>query len=726
MDGHKTKQGRKEWGYGAGAAVFTVAAGLLATWVIVFLTVRSYSDYKKDLIEMQQEELLTMAETVGASLVNFINQELARIDLYYDTAEEQREIWDAEAKEQASAAFLDSGDELYVAEVCFDAEGQRIYEQGKVELDVERIPGGDRAVICGKRLDVSQKRYEMYISRRFSCGNEEYTAVYAMNLDAVYDRIVEPVRIGDGGYSVVKDSSLSIIMHHAPDQIGMDAVYDRSQRYPELDLTDLFAWIQLQQEQPAGVGLINSYQWDDEGPNPNPEKRVVAYTTIQLPGESWIVNSTIPYEELNGPLNRMIQRLAWVSGCFLLMVALFVYVTTKSVVRYGGQKREIAYLKEINEGMELLYRKEEQIQQYQRMQSVGQMSSRIAHEFNNYLTPVMVYGGLLETDETISAENQELVRGILDAASQAADLSRKLLDFSRQDSSVRLTAVNLTEGMRQAVDMIRQLVPESVSFRAELEERDFYIKGRAGMAEQILMNLCNNAFHAMENTGGSLSVIYKTFVPPPEGQENLTESSWAVLRVKDTGCGISKEAQEKIFEPFYTTKGRGKGTGLGLAVIQNMVSVAGGSIRLESEPGKGTEFFLYFPETEADVPETSGENGREVSRVGVVDDDPEMLRTLELLLSRKGYKVRCWSHPAVVLSKLQKKRELCDVILTDYSMPSINGLEFAEMVRKLNPGIRLILMSGKEEEKFFWYLKNGFLDGFILKTDIGEHIDEVL
>ncbi len=716
----------KESIYGARAAAVSVFAGLAATGVIVCLTIRTYSDYKEDLISMQQEELLTMAETVGASLVNFIDQELERIDLYFQTVEDRQEIWNLKAEERAASAFLDSGDNLYVAVIYYNEAGKRIYQQGSIEPEIQNVSREYQAVICGKHLDASKKRYEMYISRRFRCGSGEYTAVYAMDLGTVYDRIVEPVKIGEGGYSVVKDSSLSIIMHHAPDQIGMDAVYDRSQRYPQLDLSDLFSWIHMQQEYPEGVGLINSYKWDDEGPNPEPQKRVVAYTTIQLPGESWIVNSTLPYEELNGPLNRMIQRLAGISGCFLLMVAVFVYAMTKSSVRSAGQKKEIAYLKEINEGMELLYRKEEEIQQYQRMQSVGQMSSRIAHEFNNYLTPVMVYGGLLETDETITEENKELVRGILDAASQAANLSRKLLDFSRQDTSARLTAVNFTEEISHAVQMIRQLVPESVRFEVQLDEADFFVNGRSGMAEQILMNLCNNAFHAMEGKEGTLSVRYQTSAKPPEGQESTEGTSWALLSVKDTGCGISKEAQKQIFEPFYTTKGRGKGTGLGLSVIRNMVSMAGGCICLESEPGKGTEFSLYFPEAERGEQPEQRRNEKGKCRVAAVDDDPEMLSMLERLLSGKGYQVKCWSHPAVVLSRLQKKRDLCDVILTDYSMPSINGLEFAELVRKLNPNIRLVLMSGKEDEKFHWYLKNGFLDGFILKTDIGEKIEEVL
>ena len=725
MADNREKQNWKEAFYRNRILILGILGTFLATAVIGSFGVWSYNQYRRELIETEQEQLLTMAETVGTSLVNFVEQELDNIDLYFSLLETGGgESGPENAAKQAAEAFLNRKDGLYTAMACYHEDGSLMFQQGSMDFGHQWLGGEKGASICGKRL--CGDHYEMYVSRSFGWDGEEYTAVYAMDLDQIYTRIVEPVKIGQGGYSVVKDRELSIIMHHAPSQIGMDAVYDRSRKYPQLDLTDLFEWIHMQEIQPEGVAVIRSYVWDDE--NLAPEQRIVAYTTVRLPGETWIVNSTLPFKELNGPLNRMLLRLLGMSGLFILLAGGFVFVMTRSLMRSESQKKEIAYLKEINEGMELLRRKEDEIQHYQRLQSIGQMSSHIAHEFNNYLTPVLLYGEMLKEDASINGENHKLVEGVLDAAGQAADLSRKLLDFSRQDTGAGLMVLDLSAEVKKAADMVRRLTPEQISFRTELEEEPLYVRGKHGMAEHILMNLCSNAYHAMEGRAGSLTVrLVKTAGEAiRDASADSTGTDWACLSVSDTGCGIKEETLNKIFEPFYTTKRSGKGTGLGLSVIRNVMLSVGGQIRVESELGKGTVFRLYFPLTEPETEEKKAAGHKHAVRFVVVDDDPEILKALETRLKRQRCVVECYSHPAVALAKLQNRRDYCDCILTDFDMPSMNGLEFAELVRRLDPGIRLILMSGTEDEQFGWYLKNGIIDEFILKSGLAKRLDSGL
>ena len=701
--------------------IISGAGFLLASLFIIYLSFVTYANYRRELIRSEQEELLTMAETVGKSLVNYVEQELNSLDLYFAALEMDMEngrelIW------QAAGAYLEQKNGLYDAVVCYAEDGSRLYQKGEIHFDDAQVLGSDptdHTVICGKQF-CDGGWYEMFLARTCRLGGSACTFIYAMNLDTLYSYTVQPVRIGEGGYSVVKDRDLAIIMHHAANQIGMDAIYDREERYPQLDLTDLTRWIELQRTQEEGYDIINSYVWDDPNPTPAFQRRIVAYTTIHLPGEDWIVNSTLPFEELNQPLNSMIVRLLVMSSLFLLLLGIFVYITTLIRLRAENQKKEIAYLKEINEGMELVRHKEEELQHYQRVQSIGQMSSHIAHEFNNYLTPVMVYGELLSEDETLSKEDHELVKGILNSAGQAAGLSRRLLDFSRQDSGTTLGTQCLTEEVRSALEVIRRLVPETITFTAEIADKPLYIRGRAQMAEHLLMNLCNNAFHAMEN-GGTLTVRLEE----AHGSAGIPEGDWALLSVADTGCGISRDAMDKIFEPFYTTKRSGKGTGLGLSVVQNTVTALGGHIRVESTEGRGTTFYLYFPET---GPEDKAARPlvRPSDRIVVVDDDPEVLKAVGALLKGLRCKAECDSHPAAVLSKLQSQKDYCDVLITDYAMPTMNGLELAEIVRKLNPSIRLILISGMEDKRFEWYLKNEFIDAFILKSELAETLTKIL
>jgi signal transduction histidine kinase len=733
---------------------------LVSSVILLDLVMFTYRNYKNELIETEQGQLLTMAETIGKSLVHYVEQELESLDLFFDSIEDvqaqEMSLAGYDRKEeviQSASYYLKQKPQLYDAVSCYGPDNHLIYQEGSMDFSPQKISEEERASICGKRF-CQEGRYQMFISRRIRIGGEGYAIVYAMNLSEIYRQIVAPVKIGKGGYSIVKDQELSIIMHHASDQIGMDAIYDRSVRYPQLDLTDLTDWINQQKTEPQGSRIISSYIWND--PELTPQKRIVAYTTIHLPGEDWIVNSTLPYEELDQPLNRMIARLSVMSSAFLLILIVFVYLMTRGRMRTMSQKKEIEYLREINSGMELLRHKEEELQHYQRIQSIGQMSSHIAHEFNNYLTPIIVYGDLLESDPEINDAQREMVKGILDVAGQAAGLSRRLLDFSRQDSGGILTSIRIAEDVRDACKVVSQLTPRYVIFESEIMEEADCVQGYKGMMEQILLNLGNNAFHAMEKEQKqqpdremhlkiSLTPVAATEVPanpeirmiPNRGTavtavyntiETQAHDRWICLSVSDTGCGIAKDALDKIFEPFYTTKRSGKGTGLGLSVLRNVMTACRGQIQIESEIGRGTIFRLYFPVTDAvgEQNDAASKNGHEIRKVVVVDDEPEVCRSLEFFLKNAGYQCETYDHPAAVLSGLQNHGAFCDAVLTDYAMPSMNGIEFAEMIRKLAPGIRIILMSGMEDARFEWYLKNGIIDEFILKSELVVRLQDTL
>lgn len=701
--------GKGDWlGVGKRKAVLAAACGIFcaaACGAVLYLSVSAYRGYKEELILMEQEQLLTMARTVGHSLVNDIEQELKSMDMYFSFMELRGGEMGSGDIQRAAAYYLQQNGEMYDGAVCYDGEGREVFKLGECGADPSVIPKKREAYICGKRL-CERGWYELFISRKAA----DHTVVYAMNMDQLYSRIVKPVKIGEGGYSIVKDSDLTILMHHAGGQVGMDAIEGRRAAYPGLNLDSLEQWVKLQETQDEAYSLIDSYTWDSR--EPKPVQRLVAYTTIRFQDEQWIVNSTLPFEELEGPLSRMIGRLAGMSGVFLVILAAAVSAMTWGLARFEGQKKELSYLRELNRGMELLRHKEEEVRHYQRVQSLGQMSSHIAHEFNNYLTPVMVYGELLEQDEGLSEEQRKMAGELLKSAEQAARLSRRLLDFSRQDLGGALAVLDLSGEVRRALGVIRQLCPKDVALKEEIGEGAAWARGREGMMQHILMNLCNNAFNAMEDKGGTLTV---RFGPCKEGGR-------LKLEVEDTGCGISPEAAGKIFEPFYTTKRSGKGTGLGLSVVRNIMEGLGGSIELDSRPGEGTVFRLYFP-----AAEQGEETARaDVRRVVVVDDDPQVLKALKHMLSGWDYEVECCSHPAAALSRIKRKKDCCGLVITDYSMPAMDGLELAGVIRRLNPKIRIILMSGAGDERFEWYLKNRVVDGFVLKTELYERLEKLL
>lgn len=689
--------------------------GLLSAASVVNLSLFFYRSYQRELIQTEQDQLLTMARTVGKSLVSYIMQELTALDLYFGTAGSREGADTRDELEHMALCFLEEKGRIYDAMACYGPSGNLLFSKGDCDFpSLSSGPDKENAIIGGKQLS-KKGWYQMFLSRSFLWNGSFYRIVYAMNLNRLYEEIVAPVQIGKGGYSIVKDQELAIIMHHASDQIGIDAVYDRSRLYPQLDLTGLFSWITLQQTQSEGQGIVDSYMWDH--PDLLSQKRIVAYTTIELPGEEWIVNSTLPLEELDKPLSHMMMRLAALSAFFLLFLMAFVYFMTNSINKADAQRKQIAYLKEINEGMELLRRKDEELNRYYRMQSIGQMSSHIAHEFNNYLTPVMLYGEILENDASISPENQELIRGIIGSVEQAKNLSRRLLDFSRQDSYGKQIRQNLCEETAKVAQVISRMAPKNITVRTDISPSPLFTFGPKGMMNHLLLNLCNNAFHAMEGMEGVLNIMLKE----ESSQDAEPGSVCGILSVSDTGCGISKEALHKIFDPFYTTKRSGKGTGLGLSVVQNIMDSVKGQVRIESREGQGTSFYLSFPL----IPPDEGAKEPQkpcFHKLIIVDDDTALLKSLKA----KGIPGEYYDHPAAALSRLQRDPDCCDMLLTDYSMPSINGLELAQMVRRLNPHIYLALMSGSDAIPFESSIANGAIDCFIAKTELSEKLSGLL
>jgi len=280
-------------------------------------------------------------------------------------------------------------------------------------------------------------------------------------------------------------------------------------------------------------------------------------------------------------------------------------------IRSEAQEKEIIYLQEINQGMEAVAKQNDELRHYQRIESLGMMASHIAHEFNNYLTPVMVYAELMETDPQLSEENRNMVKEIMNSTERAADLSRQLLDFSRQDSGAKLQKMNLRTETEEAVSIVRQLAPAAVTVNTGIMSEDIEVSGRDGMMQHILMNLCKNAFHAMEDSEKKqLDIVLRK----AEGG--------AELQVRDTGSGISRDALERIFEPFYTTKGSRQGTGLGLSVIRNIMHSIGGTIHVDSTPGEGTCFTLYFPEVHP------GKKTADLRNIVIADHDRDYLRNV--------------------------------------------------------------------------------------------------
>ena len=691
-----------------------VVVFLLLSMIAVLSGFRYYQNYRDQVISMEESQLMTIAGIVGDNLDSYLEQKIHQIDLIYRNAGMSEDRVRENGLIERTNFFLKENDGLYnwVTVAAPDgtvtryAPGQStmVTKLGRGQAGLSEANAGTEhpAWISDKQISPLTGWYEMHIRKEIDTEDGVYQLCFAMNLEALYKDSVAKVKIGKNGYSVVKDQNMYIIMHHAKDQIGLDAIYDRERLYPELDYSSMYAWLTRQEEEESGVGVIDSYDWADEE---HPKvQRVAAFKAIYIQGERWIVNSTIPLTELSVPLDDMMMTMSGIVFVYIMLLGIIMIYVLRTRFQAVTQKKEISYLQEINQGMETVARKNEEIRHYQRIQSLGMMSSHIAHEFNNYLTPVMIYAELLENDESISAENKEMIHEMLVSVDRASDLSKQLLAFARQDTGVRLERLNFTEEVRHAAGIVEQLAPAVITVHTDITEMPFYILGRQGMAEHILMNLCKNAFQAMEKTERKELAIELT-----GGHEKL------ILRVRDTGCGISEDAQQKIFEPFYTTKGSRHGTGLGLSVVRNILGSIGGTIRVESTPGEGTCFIMEIPlceEGDADSPKRL----KPISRIAFVVRE-ERQKTWKAVVRSSEKTIDFYGHPAALIDRIQKTPAAYELVIAEYTLPTMNGIELCEVIRHLNPEIRLILLVKQGGADYEWYLNNGMIDRFILTSD---------
>ena len=664
-----------------------ISAVLLLSILVISFDVRSYQAYRKNMIESEQKQLLMMAETVGGSLQYDIEQELQKIDAYFALGADLSQ----EGIEQAGKEYIRNNNHLFTA----------------VSFEPAEVPVSD-ARITGKQL-ADSGWYEMEIQKILPGKDGNTAATFRMDLNEVYKKIVKPVRIGEGGYSVVKDKDLAIIMHHAKNQIGMDAIYDRQEQYPDLDLSSLRDWLKLQTEQPEGVSVIDTYVWDD--PDLRPVQRIVAFTTIRIQSEEWIVNSTLPMAELEKPLREMIVFITCLTLLYFILAASALLWISRVRLKEEAQQKEISYLQEINKGMEAVARQNDEIRHYQRIESLGMMASHIAHEFNNYLTPVMVYTELVGDDPGISDESRDMLKETMRSVEKAADLSRELLDFSRQDSGGKLDLIDLREETVESAAMVEKLAPSKISVYTDIMKDPAMVLAREGMMQHILLNLSKNAFQAMEET--EKKELHISLQP---------DSHQFILKVRDTGTGISRDSLTRIFEPFYTTKGSKQGTGLGLSVVRNIIRSVNGTISVESTPGEGTCFTMTFP-IAAEKEET--EKKEKDRTVFVITDSSHIEEIRKHFPARTGKETEFWEEEMGLLSRIRDDPYYCRRVVADYSLKTMTGVEFLEIIGRLNQEIELVLLTDSIDPDLQWYVNNRIIDRIITRDEVtGETISD--
>jgi len=343
---------------------------------------------------------------------------------------------------------------------------------------------------------------------------------------------------------------------------------------------------------------------------------------------------------------------------------------------------------------------EERLRQSQKMEAVGRLAGGVAHDFNNLLAAIMGYSDLVLAGMSPSDPLRSDVDEIKKAVDRATALTRQLLTFSRKQV-LELKTVDLNVMIGGMEKMLRLLSGDSVRFECKLADDLGLVRADATQIEQVIMNLVGNARDAMPD-GGWLTVATAS-VSLDEGQcrgiGNIPPGEYVMLSVADTGIGMDAETRSHIFEPFFTTKGRGKGTGLGLATVYGIVKQSGGGISVVSEPGKGTTMQAYLPRFRETVESPRPAGKPEVAKDGagtvmLVEDEEIIREFVARLLSSRGYEVSRAACGAEALEILGNGVGEIGLLITDITMPGMNGRELADRVRDMRPEVKVLYISG--------------------------------
>jgi len=343
---------------------------------------------------------------------------------------------------------------------------------------------------------------------------------------------------------------------------------------------------------------------------------------------------------------------------------------------------------------------EAQLRQAQKMEAIGTLAGGIAHDFNNILASMFGYGYLLQQDTAGNAAAQEDLAEILKAASRAKDLVQQILTFSRQREQKR-QIIPLDTVVKEAMKFLRASLPAEIKIEVAVAEDAPTVLADPTQIYQVTMNLATNALHAMDDRPGQLNVWLQSFLPEEKfivAHPEFQAIQYARLTIADTGHGMDAKTLERMFEPFFTTKPVGKGTGLGLAVVHGIVQSHEGIITVESTVGKGTTFDLYFPARTSHGPQTNVVADTVTTGGGqkilLLDDEPALTAPFQRLLERLKYQVTVSNNPRAAVELIRQNPAHFDLVITDLTMPEMNGFEVARQLHVFRADLPIILVSG--------------------------------
>lgn len=528
----------------------TVFLGILFL-LFLFLTaagVGVWKKYRDRLMENQFEQLQISARSLAGSMETSMKEYIW--DFHILESIQDHETATPWEDTQKYSAYLNEGNSFVEDVFWINKDGEFLGSiSGKKFQNPVFLTESKEGIYFLQMEDEKGKRYIVLKEKLFT----EKQFCIAVDEEEYYQKLISRIRVGENGYVVVKNSDGKIIMHPEDEQWGIDVIEGRKELYPNLDLSSLERMVEEQKSGREGISQYYSYWWTD--PELPRVYKVSAYAPVDLGGDFWVVSAVMDYDEFYEPIRDGFINICLIaSGIFLLVFLLFVFLGKMSSDRKKSEG-EIKYLKELNALLEEVHQGEEKIAHQQRLQIMGTMTGGIAHEFNNFLTPIMGYAEILMMELPPDSEQYDSACEIYEASEKAKEVVRQISSLSRKNVETVYRLMPAQKLFTRAVKMVESICPVHVKLTADIQAGEAKILGNATQINQVILNICVNAVHAIGKKEGMLEIkvrLCRRQELPGHVAERFLDlwKEYLTITITDNGCGMDKEVLKHIFDPF--------------------------------------------------------------------------------------------------------------------------------------------------------------------------------